>query len=375
MKHLSSISAFCDAYAGETPHLVVSLDKVASNFAALRDAMPEARHHYAIKANPHPAILETLCKSGAYFECASIAEIDMCLAAGAQAADILYGNPLKKVSEIKAAFERGIIQYVFDAEQELEKLITHAPGSRVICRIVTSGDGAVSPLSIKFGCPEEAAARWMKHAHNNGLIAYGISFHTGSQQLDPASWIEPIKTAASLFAELQNAGIHSLRVLDVGGGFPVSYRDPVLPIAEYGRVITEAVAKYFRDNAPLVYTEPGRFIAGDAGVIIAEVVLISPCHSRSGHRWVYLDIGRYGGLVESKIDYPILSKPQGEAGPVILAGQTCDSNDVIYGEEFHYELPLSLAPGDRVFLEHTGVYTTTYSTTLNGFPTLTSECI
>ena len=116
-------------------------------------------------------------------------------------------------------------------------------------------------------------------------------------------------------------------------------------------------------------------MTGDAGYILSEVVLISPCHTRPNHRWVYLDIGRYGGLVEEKIDYPILSDKSGDFGPILLAGQTCVSNDVIYTDSFGYQLPLSLMPGDRVILAHTGVYTTTYSTTLNGFPTLTSECI
>lgn len=368
------VSAFFGSYSGHTPHLIISLEKVEEKFCDLKTAMPEARHHYAIKANPHPEILRRLFSLGCSFECASLNEIDMCIAAGAKAEDILYGNPFKKISEIQGAHARGVRQYVFDAALELDKLIAHAPGSQVICRITTSGSGAVSPLSTKFGCPPARAAEWLQHAHNNGLIAYGISFHTGSQQLDPASWVQPIQDAAALFAGLEDQGIHTMRVLDVGGGFPVPYRQDVPAIAAFGEVINRTVKDSFR-TPPLVYTEPGRYLAGDAGFILAEVVLVSPCHVRSGHRWIYLDIGRYGGLVEAKIDYPILCHKNGTAGPVLLAGQTCDSNDVIYGEEFDYQLPLSLAPGDRVILAHTGVYTTTYSTTLNGFQTLTSSCI
>lgn len=369
------VSGFFAQYQGPTPHLVVSLDRVREKFQALRTAMPKAHHHYAIKANPHHDILRALHAEGCYFECASLPEIEMCLAAGAQAEDLLYGNPLKKVSEIKAAYARGVRQFVFDAEQELEKLIIHAPGAKVICRIITDGLGAVSPLSVKFGCPPDKAQAWLHHAHKHGLIAYGVSFHTGSQQLDIHAWDKPIAAAAGIFAFLKAQGVETMAVMNVGGGYPVPYRSAVPDIAEFGSAILAATARAFRDEPPLLYTEPGRYMAGDAGYILSEVVLVAPCHVRPNHRWVYLDIGRYGGLVEEKIDYPVLCEKTGDAGPVLLAGQTCDSNDVIYSEAFNYQLPKSLASGDRLILAHTGVYTTTYSTTLNGFATLTSQCI
>lgn len=371
----ASVSAFFETYEGHTPHLVVSLDRVRDKFHALCAAMPQARHHYAIKANPHPDILRQIRALGGYFECASIPEIDRCLGAGAKPEDILYGNPLKKASEIVAAYERGIRQYVFDAQLELEKLIEHAPGAKVICRIITNGSGAVSPLSIKFGCPEAKACEWLLKAHHSGLRAYGVSFHTGSQQLDTKAWDAPIASAGRVFSQLRAQGVETMAVLNVGGGFPVPYRRGVPSIATFGEAILSAAGQAFGEDMPMIYTEPGRYLAGDAGYILSEVVLISPCHKRPAHRWVYLDIGRYGGLVEEKIDYPILSDRGGETGPVLLAGQTCDSNDVIYTEAFDYRLPLSLMPADRVILAHTGVYTSTYSTTLNGFPSLTSECL
>ena len=233
----------------------------------------------------------------------------------------------------------------------------------------------MSPLSVKFGCPEDKAYAWLLRAHHNGLVAYGVSFHTGSQQLDTQAWRAPIEAAGRLFVQLKADGVDTLSVLNVGGGFPVSYRDEVPPISAFGAAILSAVEQNFKVKLPIIYTEPGRYLAGDAGYIISEVVLISPCHKRPDHRWVYLDIGRYGGLVEEKIDYPLLNDKGGKVGPVLLAGQTCDSNDVIYAESFNYHLPLSLAPEDRVILAHTGAYTTTYSTTLNGFPALTSQCI
>ncbi len=369
------VSEFFDRYAGPTPHLLILLDKVQEKYDSLVQAMPQGKHHYAIKANPDSDILRVLHRAGCFFECASINEIDQCLMVGAAADTLLYGNPLKKASEISEAFKRGVRQFVFDAELELEKLIEHAPGAKVICRITTDGHGAVSPLSIKFGCPEDKAFTWLRKGHQQGLVPYGISFHTGSQQLDIQAWKAPIFSAARVFSRLNSEGFDSLEVLNIGGGFPVDYRSPVPKISDFFRGITENLCEAFAGNIPVIYTESGRYMAGDAGYILSEVVLVSPCHKRPKYRWVYLDIGRYGGLVESNIDYPMICEKSGPAGPVILAGQTCDSNDVIYTEAFNYQLPLSLAPGDRIILAHTGVYTTTYSTTLNGFPTLTSECI
>lgn len=359
---------YLKAFEGETPCLVLDLDKVDDNLSRLQACMPHAQHYYAIKANPNSDVLKTLCRNGSYFEVASVNEIQMCLDAGVKPDRILYGNPLKKSRQIRTAWDMGITQFVFDNIIELEKIAAAAPGAKVICRIIADGHGAVSPLTIKFGCPAELALQWLGQATEMGVIPFGISFHTGSQQLEPSAWEAPIREAAAIFKELEKRGIE-LQILDVGGGFPVSYRDPVLPIEAYGSAIIDYVSQYF-DRPPIVYTEPGRYMTGDAGHIVSEVVLVSPSYSDPGLKWVYLDIGRYGGLVEEKIDYPVVSFRDAQQGKVILAGQTCDSNDVIYREDFGYTLPIDLEPGERVILANTGAYTTTYSTTLNGFELL-----
>lgn len=369
------ISRYFDALSVPTPHLIVVLEKVESKYRELVKAFPEGKHHYAIKANPHPDILQRLHSLGCSFECASINEIRICLASNIHPDDILYGNPIKKVSEIIESYAKGIRQFVFDSEMELEKLAMHAPGSKVLCRIITDGSGALSPLSIKFGCPKEKAIVWMQKARTLGLVPHGISFHTGSQQLQPSSWEAPVRDAAEIFNALAGKTIDTMQVLDIGGGFPVNYRNRVPCIKDFGKAINRYVKNYFDGNPPFIYTEPGRYMVADAGYIQAEVVLISPDHKDSNYRWVYLDIGRYGGLVEEKIDYPILCHRRGKTGLVILAGQTCDSNDVIYPKEFCYQLPEKLRPGDRVILAHAGAYTTTYSTTLNGFERLSTTCV
>jgi ornithine decarboxylase len=125
---------------------------------------------------------------------------------------------------------------------------------------------------------------------------------------------------------------------------------------------------------PEIIVEPGRQIAGDAGAIQAEVVLVSHKDIGDQKRWVYLDIGKFGGLPETMdeaIKYRLVTPHDGKpAGKVILAGPTCDEVDVLY-EKAGYDLPLDLAVGDKVQVMSAGAYTTTYSSVgFNGFPPL-----
>lgn len=367
------IHEFFEGSSQETPYLLINLEKVEDNYNRLANAMPGTHHYYAIKANPDKDVLKTLDALGGYFEVASPAEIDMCLDVGVAPKKILYGNPLKKEREIAYAYQKGITEFVFDELSELHKISRAAPGAKVVCRIIADGKGAVSPLTVKFGCKFEKAEEWLKLAPGLGLVPYGVSFHTGSQQLLPESWEKPMREAGKIFDALEEAG-HPLSIVDVGGGFPVRYRSDVPTIEEFGKAILGYANTFFKKR-PLLYTEPGRYMTGDAGFILAEVVQISEDYENPDLRWIYLDIGRYGGLVEEKIDYPVWSFKDGPQGPVILSGQTCDSNDVIYRECFNYQLPLSLEEGDKVVLAYTGAYTTTYSTTLNGFAQLKSFTI
>ena len=140
-----------------------------------------------------------------------------------------------------------------------------------------------------------------------------------------------------------------------------------------------AMTKHFGNDLPTMLVEPGRGIAGDAGTIEAEVVLISKKGYGDERRWVYLDIGKFGGLPETMgeaIQYRIKTpRDGGPTGPVILAGPTCDEVDVLY-EKSDYRLPLDLQIGDRVQIFATGAYTTTYSSVgFNGFPPLAAYYI
>jgi ornithine decarboxylase len=356
-----------------TPFLVLDLDVVEDRYAQLVRALPGSRVLYAVKANPEPAVLECLARIGSSFDVASRGEIDRCLAIGVDPARLSFGNTIKKERDIAYAHRCGITTFTVDARPELEKVIRQAPGATIYVRITTSGKGADWPLSRKFGCdPDEALALLLRAGRAGHEV--GVSFHVGSQQRDVKAWDAPLESAADLLAALRDAGFDVAGV-NVGGGLPCSYRDPVTDVCVYGEAISQSVQSHFGSDFPgELLIEPGRFLVGDAGLIETEVVLISHRSAGAQTRWVYLDVGMFNGLTETleeAIRYRVVTPPgRGPAGPVVLAGPSCDSADVLY-ERSGYRLPVDLRIGDRLRLMSTGAYTSSYSSVwFNGFDPL-----
>ncbi|MFA6021075.1 MAG: type III PLP-dependent enzyme [Rhodospirillales bacterium] len=368
------IARFLAEQRPETPCLIVDLDVVAENFKALKRSLPIAEIYYAIKANPAPEIVSMLAGMGSNFDTASLTEIDQCLDCGADPARLSFGNTIKKQRDIEAAFARGVRLFAFDSRAELDKLAQAAPGSKVFCRILVDNSGADWPLSRKFGCEIEMARDLLIQARDLGLDPYGVSFHVGSQQTDLAQWDVAVGRAAMLFTALNEAGIE-LKMVNLGGGFPARYRTDVDEIDAYADAVMKAMTHHFGNRLPAMIIEPGRSLVGDSGIIQTEVVLISKkSYAEDEARWVYLDIGKFGGLAETMdeaIKYRIRTPHDGgETGPVVLAGPTCDSADILY-EKAGYQLPLDLKVGDKIELLSTGAYTTTYSSIgFNGFAPL-----
>jgi ornithine decarboxylase len=369
----AKISRFLDEVRPLTPCVVVDLDVVRDNYLGLRRWLPLAEVYYAVKANPAPEIVRMLAQMGSRFDVASKGEIDLCLANGVLSERISFGNTIKKQRDIAYAYEKGVRLYAFDCEAELEKLAESAPGSRVFCRILMTCDGAEWPLSRKFGCEIDMARDLLVRARDLGLDPYGVSFHVGSQQTDLSQWDIAVGKAAMLFTALDAAGI-DLRMVNLGGGFPARYRSDIPAVERYAAAVMDAMTNHFGNNIPAMIIEPGRSLVGDAGVLETEVVLISRKGYDEDVRWVYLDVGKFGGLAETMdeaIKYRIQTGRDGDdTAPVVLAGPTCDSADILY-EKSGYEMPVSLKVGDKVRILSTGAYTTSYSAVnFNGFEPL-----
>src|SRR6202162_5247047 len=355
------------------PCLVLDLDVVRENYLNFAKALPDSKVFYAIKANPAPEILKLLAGLGCCFDVASVSETHDALAAGATPDRISYGNTIKKESEIALAFKLGVTLFAVDCEAEVDKVARAAPGARVICRIHCDGTGAEWPLSRKFGCEPEFAADILERAHKQGLTAYGLSFHVGSQQHNVEAWDRALASTAAVFRTCAERGI-ALSTVNLGGGFPAKYVRKTPKLESYGKAIFRSLRRHFGNAIPETIVEPGRGLVGNAGVIEAEVVLIARRSPEDELRWVYLDIGKFHGIPETiseSIRSPIrTTHDRDETVPCVIAGPTCDSVDVLY-EKNPYPLPVSLAIGDKVLIEATGAYTATYSSVgFNGYPPL-----
>ncbi len=372
------IARFLAEQSPETPCLVVDLDVIAEAYDLLRWYLPLARIYYAVKANPAAEIVAMLDRKGANFDVASRGEIELCLAGGVGADRLSFGNTIKKEKDIAFAYQAGVRLFAFDSAHELDKLARAAPGARVFCRILVACAGAEWPLSRKFGCAPEMAVGLLRKAREMGLDPYGISFHVGSQQTDLGQWDGAVGTAAHMFSLLAKADI-DLRMVNIGGGFPAHYRGEVPAVERYAQAVMAAITRHFGNDLPEIIVEPGRALVGDAGVIQSEVVLISQKGCGDERRWVYLDVGKFNGLAETmdeSIKYRISTPGRaGASGPVILAGPTCDSADILY-ERTEYRLPLGLEVGDKVEILSTGAYTASYASVgFNGFSPIRTYCI
>jgi ornithine decarboxylase len=361
----------------QPPFLAVDLDVIQAKYRELCQSFPTASVYYAMKANPASEVVTLLASMGASFDIASPSELDLCLELGAHPSRLSYGNTIKKAADIEYAFRRGVRRFAFDSEAELRKLGQYARGAAVMCRLQTTGENAGWPLSRKFGCDLEMAAELLLMARNLGLRAIGLAFHVGSQQTDPTQWRKPLRETAGLFRKLARQGT-TLDTVNIGGGFPVPYEDNVPSVRQFSDAIAEAMDDAFGASAPKLMLEPGRSLVAEAGVIQSEVVLVSRKSRSDQMRWVYLDVGKFGGLAETldeSIKYRLRTTRTGAPGPVVLAGPTCDSADILY-EKAGYHLPLDLECGDRIEILNTGAYTSSYASVgFNGFGPLRTVCL
>lgn len=358
----------------ETPFVVIDTATIGEQYDQLETFFPYAHVHYAVKANPAVEVVSLLRDRGASFDIASIYELERVLSLGVGADRCVFGNTIKKARDIRAFYEKGVRMFATDSEADLRNIAKAAPGSRVYVRILTEGSHTADwPLSRKFGCQTDIAMDLMILARELGLEPYGASFHVGSQQRDIGAWDAAIGKVKVLFDRLREEAGIELKMVNLGGGFPANYLTKTNDLATYAEEITRFLKEDFGDELPEIILEPGRSLLGNAGVLVSEVVLISRKSRTALQRWVYTDVGKFSGLVETldeAIKYPIYTEKKGELEEVVIAGPTCDSADIMY-ENYKYGLPLNLAIGDRLYWFSTGAYTTSYSAVeFNGFPPL-----
>lgn len=368
------MKAFADQH--ETPFVVIDRQIIADAYDQLGTCFPFAKIYYAVKANPAVEIIELLRDKGSSFDIASIYELDKVMATGVGPERISYGNTIKKARDIRYFYEKGVRLFATDSEADLRNIAKAAPGSKIYVRILTEGSTSADwPLSRKFGCQPDMALDLLILAKQLGLVPYGISFHVGSQQRDIDVWDAAIAKVKVIFERLKEEDDITLQMINMGGGFPANYIQRTNDLETYAEEITRFLKEDFGDELPEIILEPGRSLIANAGVLVSEVVLVARKSRTAVERWVYADVGKFSGLIETmdeSIKFPIWTEKKGEMEEVVIAGPTCDSADIMY-EHYKYGLPLNLASGDRLYWLSTGAYTTSYSAVeFNGFPPLKS---
>lgn len=382
MQTTHKLENFLNQEISKTPFLVVDLDKIKMNYKEIERFLPRANCFYSVKSNSSLHILKMLKEEGSAFEAASIGEIKACIEAGASSNIIHFGNTIKTATNIKIAYELGIKSYAFDCEEELLKIAKNAPGSSVICRITTDGIGATWGLCKKFGCSVAQTIKLLRQAKMLGLNRIGVSFHVGSQQKSPSAWKRALSSVKIIVDALAEDGI-KIDVVNLGGGFPASGYlgkgdDPInYSFEEYGCAISDYIESIFEKPDELFFMcEPGRYLLAEAGRIKSQVILSAEKTSDEGNsQWLYLDVGKFNGLYEgTDIKHHIMYDKKHKAEPIvtILAGPTCDSDDMLSLENDYHTLPSDIKTGDFLIFASTGAYSKSYATVgFNGIPPLT----
>ena len=349
------------------PVVIISKKQLKGNVSRFRSAMPNIRPHYAVKANPNREVLEAVLSAGSFFEVASISEIDAMFDLNVDMETVLYSNPVKSVPSIRHAAKAGLIWYSVDCAEEVKKIASLKSDAKLYLRIKVCNEGSIWPLTGKFGADSNDTSLIIQTAKELGMKILGVTFHVGSQCTNLSNWAKAIKIGANILRELSMHGFKP-EMLNIGGGYPLQINGTEPSIEDIGKSITKAVNCL--PSKIQILAEPGRFFAGSAGCLVTQVVGIA---NRSGKRWVYLDAGIYGGLMELKADFPIslVSERCGEQALWTVAGPSCDSLDVM-GEKW---LPKHTQVSDLIYIPNMGAYSTSCASSFNGFPPPTLSII
>lgn len=346
-----------------TPLLAISRAVLRGQLDRFRRALPRVEPFFAIKANAHPEVVKTMAAGRASFDVASVAEMDLALAAGAEPERIIYANTIKPVESIAYAARRGVTLMTFDSGYELDKIARHAPGARVLVRIKVPNVGSIVELSLKFGVDPPDATGLMIKAFKLGLKPVGVSFHVGSQCTRVENYIESLEIASIIARDARLKQL-PFEMLDIGGGFPIRHFDHEAdPFDRLAPVLAKEIDRLF-DPGIRVLAEPGRFLVGPAATLVMRVIGKA---IRENKHWYYLDDGLYGSLSGQVFDHCKYQYKFLRGGPTqlsSLAGPTCDSFDIIARGE---EMP-EMQIGDLVYVENIGAYSVASATTFNGMP-------
>ena len=349
-----------------SPLLILDCGRVRLQYRKLRKALPHVDLHYALKPLPHPAVVRTVIEEGGFLDLATSGEVQLVKRLGVSPDRCIHTHPIKRPADIANALEFGVRIFVADNPDEVRKFARHRDEAQLLLRVSFRSPGAVVDLSRKFGCDPEGVLELARIAAGLGIGVRGLSFHVGSQTADATKQVEALGACARLMAAARRERLGIFDTLDIGGGFPIDYSQPVQDIGRFCAPLRAAISAL--PKRVRVIAEPGRYIVGPAAIGVASVMGRA---QREGHWWYYLDDGLYGsysGQLYDHARYPVEPLRDGaERLPSVLAGPTCDSIDVIAE---NLMLP-PLKTGDLIIGRAMGAYTRASATDFNFFPRAT----
>ncbi|MGD0276244.1 MAG: type III PLP-dependent enzyme [Syntrophales bacterium] len=344
-----------------TPFLVLSPSRVINSMNTFREHLPGVKIFYAMKSNPNTALLRIIKNLVDGIDVASCGELSICQEVGVSSDNIIHTNPIKRESDIENSVKGGIKWFVFDNMEEINKLKRLAPNANLLLRIAINNPHCVVNLSSKFGASENDILPLLKRARSEGLNVRGIAFHVGSQCTEPNIYHTAVKYARKIFDEAHAVGF-TLDTLDVGGGFPISYKYPLPPLSHFCTVLRNSLREFFPHDMNII-AEPGRSISGRCITLVTRVIGRT---ERNDTSWYYIDDGVYGsfsGIMFDHCDYRLVSNRSGSLEESVVAGPSCDSIDIVARDQ---KLP-RLAVGDLLLVPGMGAYTSASATSFNGF--------
>ncbi|HUT60825.1 MAG TPA: type III PLP-dependent enzyme [Phycisphaerae bacterium] len=355
-----------------TPLFVIDHEELRRRYRQFKRRLPRVQVYYAVKANPEPEIVQTFYEIGGSFDVASVSEFAKAyrcirrLPARKRQEfiwdKIIYSHPIKDNRTLEQ-LEPYKPLVVYDNHEEIGKIRRHAPSAGLVLRLRVPNTGSLSELSSKFGAAPGEAVELIEVAQRAGLTVEGLSFHVGSQCTNFENYVQALNLSAGVFAEARSRGYQKLKLLDIGGGFPVPYDAHVAPFAELAKTVNAEIRRLFPPDIEIL-AEPGRFLVATAGLVVATVIGKA---WREGKLCYYIDDGVYhtfSGIMFDHCQYRLEAFKRGPKQICSVFGPTCDGLDVVSLAE---ELP-ELKLGDRIFARNIGAYSHASSTHFNGFP-------
>jgi ornithine decarboxylase len=354
-----------------TPLFIIDHDVIRKNYRSFKKHLPRVQAYYAVKANSNQEIIKTLFDEGASFDVASYNEFMQIYKYISHFEEkdkdfyiwdkIIFSNTIKDRPTL-----RDIKRYrplvTFDSEDELKKIREHCETAGLVLRLKVPDTGSQVEMSSKFGAEPGDAYNLIKQAFNLGLVVEGLSFHVGSQCTNFDNYTAALTITSQIFNHSRQNG-HNLKIVDIGGGFPVPYDSQVPKFGKLAAVINAECERLFPGDIEII-AEPGRFMVATSAVLVSEIIGKA---RRDGKIFYHINDGVYhtfSGVVYDHWIPNFRAFRQGKKEVCAVVGPTCDSFDKISVSE---QLPGNLEIGDCLFTENIGAYSTASSTKFNGF--------